>query len=232
MLTQLELYIIKESAMEHDVIYLYICGKEFVFRTLGIKEYYDIKKCIDTQADFEDAVCQSTLLYPDEYSFSDGLAGIPTIATEHIIKASGIEDIDIVMDRMNSTKHKMNTFYNQCVNLVKSVFTEFAYNEILEWPWEKVIDYAVRAESILNIKGIPVKLIDQRADEVEEEVIKSKSEIGKELRLYGIDPILYHARDYINDKEIIEYPIISHMGWNKEDIVDGIRKQMEHRQKS
>lgn len=231
MLSMLELMIIKESLGGHDIIYLNICNQEFVFRTLGVKEYKDILTCVSVDKDIEDAICQTAIVYPENYKFGDcPFAGIIPIAASKIKEASGVNNMDMIMDRMNEKKEEMNSFYNQCVNLIKAVFNEYTYNEIAEWPWVKIIDYAVRAESILNIKGIPVKLVDQRGledDEDDVEVEPTRDEIAKELREYGIDPMNHFIEDYINkDRNIVDYPLIGGIHWNREDIIGAIRDQM------
>lgn len=233
MLSMIQLMIIKESLDGHDIIYLNMCGNEYVFRTLGVKEYGDILKCVSIDKDIEDAICQNTVVYPENYDFSEcPYAGVVPIAADAIKNASGINNMDMIMDRMNEQKEEMNTFYNQCINLIKATFREYSYDEISEWPWVKLIDYAVRAEAILNIQGIPVRLVDSRFAEEEEEVEEpTRNEIAKELREYGVDPMKYFINDYINiDTNIVDYPLIGGLHWDREEVMGAIREQMVKKQ--
>lgn len=223
--------IIKESLDGHDIIYLNTCGQEFVFRTLGIKEYNDINICVTTDKDIEDAICQATLVYPQGYKFSEcPYAGIIPIASKAIKEASGVDNLDLIMDRMLEHKQDMNRFDMQCMNLVKAAFPEYKYDEIIEWPWVKLIDYAVRAEAILNIRGIEVQLVDRRNYNEEDEDVEvepTKKEIGEELREQGYDPMRYFANDYINkENNVIDFPLIGGLHWDREDVIDAIREQM------
>ena len=238
MLTNLELAVIKEYAKGEDIIYLNIQNREFVFRTLGVGEYLNIKKCVSTEKDFEDAVCQATLLYPEDQNIVFGLyplAGVSSIACDEIIKHSGLDGMDNIRERIIQRKEEMNIFHNQCMNLVKAAFPELSYEEIEQYSWCKLVDIAVRAESVMAIRGSTYRLADMsevnnediETTESQEEVEEIKEKTTRDYLEEGIEPMLYYSEELLseNGKEILDNPFIGGMRWNEEVVINEISKQ-------
>lgn len=234
MLTYIELHVIKELNNNEDIIYLNILDRDFVFRALGHSEYNNILKIVDNEKDLEDAICQSTILYPDSKEISFGryeLAGVSGIASREILRVSGITDVEHIKIRVKTKQEEMKNFYNQCVNLVKAAFQELPFEEIESFSWGKLIDYAVRAESIMAIRGSDYRIQFIEPEEGEE-VVEEKEEV-KTLSTYeyvsnGLDPMLYHSDDLFNNssKNILEKPFIGGLYWRNEVMIDGISKQL------
>lgn len=234
MLSYVELYVIKELNNNEDIIYLNILDRDFVFRAIGNSEYDNILRLVDNEKDLEDAICQSTILYPDSKDIAFGkyeLAGVSGIASKEILKASGITDIERIKSRFKKRQEEMKNFYNQCVNLVKAAFPELAFEEIESFSWGKLVDYTVRAESIMAIRGSEYRIQFIEPEEGEE-IVEEKEEIKipstYEYVSNGIDPMLYHAGELLNNlsKNILEKPFIGGLYWRSEGVIDGISKQL------
>jgi C1A family cysteine protease len=65
-----DLLVYKENNEGHKVLYINILNREFVFRTLGKKEYKNILNVTSNEFDLEDMVCQVGLLYPEDFDWT------------------------------------------------------------------------------------------------------------------------------------------------------------------
>lgn len=237
MLTYTDLKLLKESVDGEKIFYINICNKEFVFKALSYKTIDDIKEIFPYEADFEDGICQVALVYPKKYDFSQcGCAGIPKIAAKFIKKISYYDNVSTVMDDIANERQKMNAFDEQCINLIKAAFPEYKITDIKDWSWNKIIEYVVRAEQIMRFKGINIEIKKNEDEHIETEDDKSKEiskqTVGNILWNNGIDPILYFSDKYINkDRDIMEYPFIGGLYWDRDDIIDAINSQINNKQK-
>ncbi len=147
MLSYYDLLYLKEAYSDDELIYVAFEGKEFVFRGLTREEYKQILTVIEDDFEFEDAVCQTTLVYPDEYDFSNSyLPGLSAKVTPEIIKISYLNDMDSIL----------NIYYTEKLLLVYPDEYDFS-NSYLPGLSAKVtpeiikISYLNDMDSILNI---------------------------------------------------------------------------------
>ena len=239
MLNAIDLNILKEKYKDEKIIYVNFRNKiEFVFKALAVQDYNKIISVLSNEKDIEDAICQSCLIYPntDSYNISEcPYAGVVEKSCEIIKAYSGIFNPNDVMSHIDIYRNQMEDFYEQCRNLIKAAFyNEFSYEEMEEWSWYKLIKYAVRAETILkyrNSDGIELTIKekeDNAEGDIENNIKEDTEEIIKEMRKEGIDPMLYyHKGDSNTGNEIIDFPLIGSIHWQRSDILDGIRKQID-----
>lgn len=226
MLTNIQLNLIKET-VNRKIIYINILGLDFVFRTLGYKEFEDLKSICINEKMLQDGVCNLTVIYPEQFKFSEDIeAGISKICSENIIKVSKVNDINAIMDSIEYYRNEQQKQINVCVNLIKSVFTEYKVEEILDWDWDRIIEYSMRAEQIIHFRLSPnIKLIDNREQIQENNKETTKEDFNKELLEHGISPTLYYCKDIANN--VVNNPIIVGNNWDNEDVIQYARKEIE-----
>jgi hypothetical protein len=225
MLSVYDLAFYKEMYKGHKIIYVLFNNKEYVFKSLGRKEYQHIIDLTSNEYELEDAICQTALVYPEEYDFAySPHAGISNNIAPLIVEISGFSKLDSVLDMYQQSKIKVERFDEQCIALVKAAFPEYRHDEMEEWTWEQLMDYSARAEVIMRLLGHDVSLVNKK-DEVEEEV-KKQADFVKELRKNGIDPMFYFKDEIMQKKDYLEFPLIGGIHWQNEVILNDIRKQM------
>lgn len=239
MLSYYDLLYLKEAYSDDELIYVAFEGKEFVFRGLTREEYKQILTVIEDDFEFEDAVCQTTLVYPDEYDFSNSyLPGLSAKVTPEIIKISYLNDMDSILNIYYTEKLLLSNFEEQCVTMVKAAFQEYSIEEIEKWNWKKLIRYTAKAENVLLLRGVQIATILQNMDKIKETVKEkeketqkqlSHKEIGDNLRQNGIDPMEYFSYEFKDYTDNIEYPIIGTYHWKDEEMLSDIREQMERK---
>ena len=241
MLSDIELRVIKEKNNEEKLIYINFKELDFVFKVISISEYTNITSVLANEKDIEDAVCQCCLIYPDTDEYNISLcpyAGVIETAYNIIIEESGINNPNKIMDMFDVYRKQMESFDMQCKNMIKAAFyNEFSYEEMDSWSWYKLLNYAIRAETILSYRrSEELKLVDTRKDEdgniipIEnvEPTEEEYKEYLKELRENGIDPMLYfHNDENKNGNPIVDVPFLGGVHWQRSDVIDAIREQME-----
>lgn len=233
MLSELEILTYRELYQaDYDLLYVEFEGKEFIFRSLTREEYKEIVGIISDDFEFEDAICQCCLLYPEEYDFSESyLPGLTSSFAKELVGMSMISNIESILDTFYREKEMLKQFDEQCITLVKAAFPEYSYEQIEKWSWKKLIKYTARAENVMRLRGYDISLIN-KYDELKEELEEktkdiTNKEIGDALRERGIDPMDYFAHEFTNNTDTIDYPVIGTLHWKDEEILDAIRKQME-----
>ena len=127
---------------------------DFVFRTLTRKEYKYIIASYGNKFDIEDAICNTTCIFPEEYDFKEcGFAGINSFIAPIIEEQSGVTNIQVVLNEYRQIKD-FNTLEIQCMDLIKAFIPEYTYEEMEEWTWQKLMQMTVRAEKVANLKGL------------------------------------------------------------------------------
>lgn len=232
MFSMYDLAFYKEMYTGHKILYVLINNKEFVFKSLGRKEYQNILTLTSDEYELEDAICQTSLIYPEYYNFAEApMSGVSNTVSPLILEMSGFSELDTVMDMYIESKNKVKVFEQQCMGIVKAAFPEYRYDEMEEWTWEQLMDFTARAEFVLTLLEHEVTLID-KSEEVMEEVKKQseeqyRDELVKKLRDNGIDPMMYFSNEFIQKKDYLDFPLIGGIHWENEGVLNEIRRQME-----
>lgn len=223
----------KDLYSGHKIIYVRFLDEDFIFKTLSRKEYKYILQTNDSRYDLQDAVCNTTCVYPENYDFSEcGFAGLVEFAADSIIKHSGLADIQDVLAEYKQYKAQTNLEL-QCMDLIKAFIPEYTYEEMEEWTWSKLMYMTTRAERIAELKGFDWHIEDQSAAYLEEvnKITVDNQEFVEELKKNGIDPMHYFSDDLKTTfkRDILDFPLIGGIHWNDEVILDVIRKQIRQK---
>ena len=223
----------KDLYSGHKIIYVRFLDTDFIFRTLSRKEYRYILQSQASRLDIEDAVCNTTCIYPEEYDFDTcGFAGLNEYVADLVIELSGFKDIQDVLNEYRKAK-EMNNLEMQCMDLIKAFIPEYTYEEMEDWTWEKLMYMTARAEKIAELKGFDWHLQDQTEEYVEEinRMNSDNKEFIKELQDNGIDPMYYFSEELESNfkREILDFPLIGGIHWNDEVILGVIRKQIREK---
>lgn len=232
MLSLYDLSFYKEMNRGHKILYVIFNNKEFVFKSLGRKEYQTILALSSDEYEIEDTICQTSLLHPKDYNFAySTLSGLSHNIAPLIVEISNFTELDSLLGIYEESKIKLDMFDQQCMSLVKAAFPEYRYDEMEDWTWEQLMDFTAKAEHVMKLKGHDIQLINKR-EEVEQAAkdqveAYNQEDFINELRMNGIDPMIYFKDKIMKKKEYLEFPIIGGIHWNNEEVLNGIRNQME-----
>lgn len=163
----------------------------FIFRPLGRLEYAEIALEELGEAEMQEAICRNGVLYPLDYNYEYGLAGIPEVLAENILDASGLKQGQI-FDILMSYRDEMDNFDFQIDSIIHEVYPEYKIEEIESWPVRKTLYYYSRAEWVMrNVRHVETEtfyLLDEliklrietlrgeiEEDEVEEDIVEDET---------------------------------------------------------
>lgn len=230
MLTIYDLMLLKESINNEKIIYVQFGKHEYVFRSISPKEHTQAKFLTSRAEELSDAICQIALIYPGDFDFSQSpVAGLSDSISKRIISESLLDNDLGVIEQFEESKNKLSTFLVQCSLFVKSAFPEYTLNEIEEWNYEKLMDMTAKAEFVLKIQGsqFEIKYNKEELENPEKEKVEDKV-----LYDNGIDPMFYYADAIKLRNPLISYPIILGASWDREELVEDVRKQIFARRHS
>lgn len=219
----------KDLYSGHKIIYVRFLDEDFVFKSLTRKEYkYIIQNC-RSRMDIEDAICNTTCIYPEDYDFEYcTFAGLNEYVAGIIEDVSGFGDINKVLNGYRQYKTQ-SSLEIQCMDLIKAFIPEYTYEEMEDWTWDKLMQMTVRAEKLAELKGFDWHLQDESQEYMEEmsKINSNNKEFIDELYANGIDPMFYFEDEirHLLKHDIIDFPLIGGGHWKDEVILDAIRKQ-------
>lgn len=230
MLNLMDLNIYKEAFDGHKIIYIYISGMEFVFRTLSKKEYNVILNLCTEEIEIENSVCQMALVYPENYQFAHGKGLIPKTVSPEILYHSGFVDPSVVINKYNSEKDIVaSSFEEQCKAIIALAYPKYSFEEMSEWSWDKLAKIASRAEFALNlVHSCNIKFVSQVNNEEQQTdgPIITIDEIANDIASNGGDPVLSLYGSLKDDVDFVEFPLIGGVHWDNEVIMNGIQQQI------
>lgn len=144
-----------------DIFQMEILGRHFIFRPLGREEYKQIIILDLELGDFQEAICFQAMIYPNDYDYSRGIAGVAEIMSDAILDSSGLH--------MGQAKQLLDEFRAEMMNydyqvdcMIHEAFPEYSLEEISTWSVRKTMYFLSRAEWILaTLKGVPLGYIDE-----------------------------------------------------------------------
>ena len=216
------LTLIKEN-IGRKIIYLNINGNDFVFRVLGQKEYEQAKNIACDENNLEDIVCNLTIVYPENFKFTSEVdAGYSHICFNEITAVSMVDDLDSIMENLQAKREEQNSHINVCINVIKAAFPEYTIDEIMEWDWDRINEYTMRAQQIIRIRLTPnIEIRDIRNENQEEPV--NDEEFNKQLIENGICPSAYYFTSPSNN--VVNNPIIVGTNWNNMEVVGCAKRE-------
>ena len=219
---------------ERKIIRFIFDNQEFYFKTITQGEYQNILMISDNdQYLIQENICQAALIEPEDYIFSTcNYAGLPQKISEIILNNSLFNNVNAYQSVYMQYKNEMNEFKNQCIAIIKSQFNEFTFEEMEEWPLEKLFKYVSRAEYIFNLNKADEEKINLELsndlEETENEEEKTKDEIYDDMISVGVDPVLFESRNItFENKDLKNGRLLGGAQWKNEEIVNEIRGQLE-----
>ena len=216
---------LKDSYNGHKILYVRFSNKEFIFRSLGLKEYkYLLNIYSHDKFKLENAICNLSCVYPDSYDFSECEFGVlPTVIAGYITKISDFNNINDIFNEYDLALSN-NNLQQQCMDLIKAFIKDYTYEEMEEWTWEKLMQMTVRAERIAKYQGFDYHI--QKNENYNPEQSINNPEDIKILLNNKINPILYF-KDQLEFRNLnmVDEPFIIGNNWNNKEILDAFRKQ-------
>lgn len=172
MITEKNNILIEESATEKNLFEIFaqliedheevfpveVDGEQFICKPLGRKDWIDVMSndALNNLAK-EEIICNSAVLYPKNYDFSNCAAGIPSTLAEYIVAKShfGANELNERIRLMSQYRKEMYHLDHQMTCIICEAFPSFTIEEVENWSLEKSIKYMTRAEWILqNLHGL------------------------------------------------------------------------------
>ncbi len=193
----------------------------FIYRSIGRAEYRKImsEKQIDDMQK-EEIICETCVLYPENYNFEDCVAGIPTTLCQRIITNSFI-DPKAAVGLLVNYRNDMWDLDQQATCIINEAFPQFDIEEIEEWDMEKTMKYLSRAEwklvNLRNTKIDPDAFIKVAyKDEIEKQESEKKQTVKTE-ELHGSEK----GKERMTPEKLAQlkaqYPDID---WENDDIIN------------
>ena len=129
----------------------------FIYRALSRAEYR--KTMADKrleEADKEEVICETCVLYPEGFDFEDCLAGIPSCLHRQIIENSCLSP-QAAVGLLMGYRTEMWDLDEQATCIINEAFPQFDIEEIEDWDMEKTMKYLSRAEwKLSNLRGAKI----------------------------------------------------------------------------
>ncbi|MEB9509586.1 hypothetical protein P4I85_14405 [Bacillus cereus] len=144
-----------------DIYQLDILEQTYIFRALGREEYKEIVLLDLDLGEFQEVICSQVVIYPYDYDYSVGIAGIAEILSDGILDVSGLH-LQQAKELLDQYREEMVNYDYQVDCMIHEAFPEYPIEVIASWPVRKTMYYLSRAEWILqNLKGIRIESIDE-----------------------------------------------------------------------
>lgn len=144
----------------HGKVFIYqIEGESFIYRPIGRKDFIRIFTSEDlTIYDREEIVCETCVLYPENYDFEEcGNGGLPTLLSKEILNSSYVSSDTQLENLMNYFREDMLNIQNQISCMIQEAFPNLSYDDIENFDMETTLKYLSRAEWILtNLRNMPL----------------------------------------------------------------------------
>src|SRR5690606_20952060 len=88
-----------------ELYYVSILEQELVFRPIGREEYKEVILMDLALGEFQEHLCQRTMIYPNDYDFTKGIAGVAVVLPDAILDASGLH-IDQAEEILNAHREE------------------------------------------------------------------------------------------------------------------------------
>ena len=152
--------LIEDAFQKYDAVFFSeIDGYFFAYRPLGRKEYKDIYNNVNlSDLDKQDAICNTVLIYPEEFDFDDCVAGVPNKLYLDIIEKSCL-DPESMYYLLNMNREEAEQLGSEMACIIAEAFPSYTLDEIEAWNNFKFMKVYAQAEWVLvNIRGIEFKL--------------------------------------------------------------------------
>lgn len=190
-----------EWKQQYEAIFqMTIQEQTFIFHPLGREEYKQIVMMDLELGEFQEAICFNSMIHPEDYDFTKGMAGVAEVLSEVILEASGLQ-VGQAPQLLMEFREEMRNFDYQADCVIHEAFPEFTLEEISTWSIRKTMYYLSRAEWIMeDLKGVHLQYLD-------EQVQKQMMDQQQQEQEASPPPIPESPRRQIR-KELVEAPEI------------------------
>lgn len=140
--------------------------QDFVFKTASRHMIFEFVHAMnaDEEPELEEVICETCVLYPEDYDFQNGPAGISKMISTQIVHLSGM--LSGQGDQLLAEyRYEMGLLAYQIDCVIHEAFPEYSLEEISTWDMEKAMYYFSRAEWILeNIRGFSINISPGEAE--------------------------------------------------------------------
>jgi len=226
-----DILLIKEKCNDEKLIYAKFNNHEYVFRLISSFEYKECKMFAEDSVTFNDAICQLSVVYPENINFAQyEIAGLSDYIAPIIINKSMIFEDTKLTELLETSRTNNMTFIKECKLMIKAAFSELSIKEINNMSYVKIMEMTADAEKVLQLRG------SRNSDgsfikveyEIDEEKVKdAKTELtDKELWSKGIDPMLFNIDKLQLKMPLVDEPVIMGCKWDDEELNKKVGKQI------
>lgn len=139
-----------------NLFMLQIGETAFFYRALGRKEYHDLVTSEEfNNFDKEELLCETCVVWPENYDWENCDAGIPTELAKAILKNSYLDSKDSRRAVLSYYRSEMYNLDNQITCIINEAFPQYDIETIEKWDVEKTMKYLSRAEwKLTNMHGL------------------------------------------------------------------------------
>jgi hypothetical protein len=149
--------LIQQWKQMYEAVYsITILNQDFIFRVIGREEYKAILEQDLSIGQFQEEICRVAVLYPQDFDYREGLAGIAETLSNAILEMSGLHQGQ-AKALLDQYRDEMMIFDYQVDCIIHEAFPQYSIEEIQNWSVKKMMYYLSRAEWILkNLRGVPL----------------------------------------------------------------------------
>lgn len=154
----------------------------FIFRPIGREEYKQIVVLDLDLGDYQEMICSQCVLYPENYDFSKGRAGIGEVVAHAILDVSGLlkQQAPEMLEQFRTEMMQMD-YQADC--MIHEAFPEYSLEEISSWTLKKTMYYLSRAEWILqNLRGCQLTYLSEEEYQNQTNQVNQTQQIPNETQ--------------------------------------------------
>lgn len=155
---------------QYDAVHhVKICEQDFIYRILGRKEFNKILSLDISDMEKEDLICETCLLYPQDYDFDECEAGIPSMLCEVVLENSFLDGIDSTLRLLYHFTEEMETIENQMYCIISEAFPNYTLDEIESWSNVRFCKMFTRAQwKLSTLRGLEISDVAEFLENVNE----------------------------------------------------------------
>lgn len=143
---------IAEWKRRHGQIYAAdVAGVEYIFRAITFKEYDDITKVKDSQADIEEDIAISCVLNVSPDSIRTAKSGVATVLADQILEMSGLGGARHVKERLAHHRDQAQQVNNLMKAFILAAMPAYTEEQLDEYNFEQLAKKVALAEEIIKV---------------------------------------------------------------------------------
>lgn len=245
MLTNFMIRTLKLEIAPRKLITVNFKGMEFAFKTLSKKEYDEIL-FISSGDEYEAQTlcCEFTYLYPKDYNFRGGAAGLVPSIANIITTESLVSDVEGIKGALETERQRINTLEKQCYIAIISAMPHVTKEMFDNMCWQEIVETVAVAEQVLTVRhSSMLAAVSGESFDFALRFLEGNSEPGKvisedekkrrikaqgdELIERGIDPAIYYGMADVKRVDVITPKVLTGgRYWSNQGVVDIVREEL------